>query len=113
MDDFCYVSRSAEEAGLGDRGAFIKDFYQEHPSVFSRTDDEVAEFREAKQIHVEGEGVPRPITCFDESSFPGLLCRSTTHIKAVVAHTLVCHPDPKILTLYRALNDRFVAICGD
>ena len=68
-----FVCRSADEAGLNDRHAadFEKNFYHEHPSVFARTDEEIAEFRAAKQIHVEGTGVPRPITIFEEASFPG------------------------------------------
>ena len=67
------MCRSAEEAGLSDRHTsdFEKNFYHEHPSVFARTDEEIEEFRKAKQIHVEGNGVPRPISAFEEASFPG------------------------------------------
>lgn len=39
--------------------------------MFARTDEEVEEFRNKKQIIVDGQGVPRPITVFEEASFPG------------------------------------------
>ena len=52
---------------------FEKNFYMEHPNVTGRTDDEVEAYRQTKQIHVYGEGVPKPVTTFEEASFPGLL----------------------------------------
>lgn len=52
----------------------------------ARTDEEVAQYRAQRQIHVYGEGVPKPCTTFDEASFPGMLqrlvMRSTVQRKA-------------------------------
>lgn len=45
---------------------------QEHPAVRGRTDEQVAAYRAQRQIHVYGEGVPKPCTTFDEASFPGV-----------------------------------------
>lgn len=42
----------------------------QHPAVTARTAEEVDAFRHSKQIHVYGEGVPKPVTNFIEASFP-------------------------------------------
>ncbi len=52
---------------------FEKNFYMEHPAVRSRTDAEVQAYRQQRQIHVYGEGVPKPVTSFEEASFPGVV----------------------------------------
>ena len=49
---------------------FEKSFYKEDPAVSSRTQAEVDAFRKEKQITVQGKGVPRPVTTFDEAAFP-------------------------------------------
>lgn len=51
---------------------FDKDFYHEHPDVKARTDEDIKTFRKEKEIHIEGKGVPKPVTSFVEASFPGL-----------------------------------------
>ena len=51
--------------------AFEKNFYHEHPAVLERTPEATAEYRARREIHVEGTGVPKPVTTFDEASFPG------------------------------------------
>ncbi|KFH09795.1 putative ethylene-responsive RNA helicase [Toxoplasma gondii VAND] len=48
-----------------------KDFYVEHPSVASRTDEEVAAFLEANAMRIDGqEPKPRPVFSFEETGFP-------------------------------------------
>ena len=49
---------------------FTKDFYVEHPNVTARSDGEVASFRREKDINVEGSDVPKPVSSFEEASFP-------------------------------------------
>ncbi|KAL9104724.1 MAG: hypothetical protein Q9163_000336 [Psora crenata] len=49
---------------------FEKSFYKEDPTVTARTEREVAEFRRAKEIAVQGNNVPRPVHSFDEAGFP-------------------------------------------
>ena len=52
---------------------FDKNFYLEHPDVAARTQQEVDAYRVKKEITVEGADVPKPVTSFDEASFPGAL----------------------------------------
>lgn len=49
---------------------FEKRFYHEHPMVTSRSSEEVERYRRQKEIHVNGHGVPKPVTNFEEASFP-------------------------------------------
>ncbi len=51
-----------------------QNFYYEHPAVTARSESEVQRYRESRDIHVTGEGVPKPVTTFDEASFPGGCC---------------------------------------
>ena len=37
----------------------------------ARSMEEVAAYRQAREIHVEGQNVPKPVSTFDEASFPG------------------------------------------
>lgn len=59
-----------EKPDFTDLPPFEKRFYHEHPAVTSKTEQEIEEYRRAKQIHVTGKGVPRPVTSFEEASFP-------------------------------------------
>lgn len=48
---------------------FKKDFYVPHPAVANRSTYEVEQFRNSKEITIEGE-VPNPIQNFNEANFP-------------------------------------------
>ena len=52
---------------------FEKNFYHEHPAVTARSDTEIAAYRARREIHIEGHDVPKPVTTFEEASFPGKL----------------------------------------
>ncbi|KAH8831592.1 RNA helicase [Flagelloscypha sp. PMI_526] len=52
---------------------FEKNFYVEDKRVSARSEREVEEFRRSKEIRVQGRGVPRPVTSFDEVGFPDYL----------------------------------------
>ena len=54
---------------------FQKDFYQPHPSVIARSDDEVTRFKEAKAVKIEHCDL-RPVTSFAESGLPDDLMSS-------------------------------------
>ena len=56
---------------------FEKNFYVEHPAVTARSPADVDTYRKLREIHVQGSGVPKPCTTFEEASFPGegFLCR--------------------------------------
>jgi ATP-dependent RNA helicase DDX5/DBP2 len=58
---------------------FEKNFYREDPRVSARSDKEVEEYRRVKEMKIQGRGVPKPITAFDEAGFPDYLM---TTIKA-------------------------------
>jgi ATP-dependent RNA helicase DDX5/DBP2 len=49
---------------------FEKSFYKEDPAVAARTDAEVVAFRQEQAITITGRNVPKPVTTFDEASFP-------------------------------------------
>ncbi len=52
--------------------AFEKNFYVEHPDVQARGEAAVAQYRQQREITVQGSGVPKPCTTFEEASFPGI-----------------------------------------
>ena len=49
---------------------FEKDFYYEHPDVTKMTDAEVKAQRDAGQIIIKGENIPKPVQTFLQSGFP-------------------------------------------
>ncbi|KAH7441865.1 hypothetical protein KP509_03G059400 [Ceratopteris richardii] len=49
---------------------FEKNFYVEHPNVSAMTPNDVTSYRKKREIHVEGENVPKPVYTFDEACFP-------------------------------------------
>ena len=51
---------------------FEKNFYHEHPAVTARPDTEIAAYRARREIHIQGHDVPKPVTTFEEASFPGM-----------------------------------------
>ncbi|KIK57769.1 hypothetical protein GYMLUDRAFT_45959 [Collybiopsis luxurians FD-317 M1] len=55
---------------------FEKNFYVEDKRVSSRSDREIEEFRRSKEIRIQGRGVPRPVTSFDEVGFPEYLMKT-------------------------------------
>ncbi|KAG7451007.1 RNA helicase [Guyanagaster necrorhizus] len=55
---------------------FEKNFYVEDKRVAQRSERDVEDFRKAKEIRVQGRGVPRPVTSFEEVGFPDYLMTS-------------------------------------
>lgn len=49
---------------------FEKNLYHEHEDVKARSAEDIVAFREKKKVNVEGNALPRPITTFEEASFP-------------------------------------------
>ncbi|KAG7089671.1 ATP-dependent RNA helicase dbp2 [Marasmius oreades] len=52
---------------------FEKNFYIEDKRVSARSDREIEDYRRSKEIKVQGRGVPRPVTSFEEAGFPEYL----------------------------------------
>ena len=55
---------------MSDLVPFVKNFYQEAPSVSAKSPQEVAAYHQAKEITVKGRDVPKPISNFMEASLP-------------------------------------------
>ncbi|KAJ7480435.1 P-loop containing nucleoside triphosphate hydrolase protein, partial [Mycena galericulata] len=53
-----------------------KNFYIEDKAVKDRSDKDIEEFRQVKGMKVQGRGVPRPVTTFEEAGFPQYLMTS-------------------------------------
>eukprot|EP01023_Acetabularia_acetabulum_P061841 TRINITY_DN7524_c0_g1_i2.p1 TRINITY_DN7524_c0_g1~~TRINITY_DN7524_c0_g1_i2.p1 ORF type:complete len:624 (-),score=110.05 TRINITY_DN7524_c0_g1_i2:926-2668(-) len=66
------------QADFSNLPVFEKNFYLEHPMVTARSDMEIEAFRAQRQIHVYGDGVPKPITSFLEASFPEYVMKELT-----------------------------------
>ncbi|KAI9336226.1 p68 RNA helicase [Zopfochytrium polystomum] len=49
---------------------FQKDFYVQHPAVSARSESEIEEYRRKHEMSVNGKNPPRPVSSFDEASFP-------------------------------------------
>ncbi|GME77492.1 unnamed protein product [[Candida] boidinii] len=49
---------------------FTKNFYNEHPDVTKRSDEEITKFRNDNEMTIHGTDIPRPITSFEEAGFP-------------------------------------------
>ncbi|OIW04931.1 hypothetical protein TanjilG_15676 [Lupinus angustifolius] len=49
---------------------FEKNFYSEAPTVKAMTEDEVNEYRQQREITVEGRDVPKPVKTFHDVGFP-------------------------------------------
>ncbi|RKP24517.1 ATP-dependent RNA helicase DBP2 [Syncephalis pseudoplumigaleata] len=54
---------------------FEKNFYQEHPAVSARSNEEIAAFRAQHQMTVYGTNIPKPVTTFEEASFPSYVLK--------------------------------------
>lgn len=50
---------------------FEKNFYIESPSVASMSERDVEEYRQRREITVEGRDVPKPVKSFRDVGFPG------------------------------------------
>lgn len=53
---------------------FEKNFYIESPSVAAMSESEVEEYRQLREITVEGRDVPKPVKRFSDVGFPGIFC---------------------------------------
>ncbi|XP_048847119.1 probable ATP-dependent RNA helicase DDX5 isoform X1 [Brienomyrus brachyistius] len=66
---------------------FEKNFYQEHPDVTRRSNQEVEEYRRSKEITVKGRDCPNPTMKFHEASFP-------TYVMDVITKQNFTEPTP-------------------
>ncbi|EPQ54127.1 DEAD-domain-containing protein [Gloeophyllum trabeum ATCC 11539] len=77
---------------------FEKNFYVEDKRVSARSDREIEEYRRNKEIKIQGRGVPRPVTTFDEAGFPEYIM-STIRAQGFSAPTAIqCQAWPMALS---------------
>lgn len=50
---------------------FEKNFYVESPSVAAMSEKDVEDYRERREITIEGRDVPKPVTKFRDVGLPG------------------------------------------
>ncbi|XP_060520190.1 uncharacterized protein LOC132698244 [Cylas formicarius] len=55
---------------------FRKDFYVPHKNAKNRTQKDVDDYRDLKDIIVQGDNVPHPNFCFEESNFPDYIMQT-------------------------------------
>ncbi|KAJ1566233.1 ATP-dependent RNA helicase dbp2, partial [Cladochytrium tenue] len=59
---------------------FEKNFYVENPAVTNRPESEVVGYRRQHEMTVFGQNVPRPVTSFEEASFPAYVLTEVQHV---------------------------------
>lgn len=69
-DDSSFGNLPQQEWDISKLPQFEKNFYKEDEAVAARTDEEIAEFRKENQMTLLGDGIPKPVTDFDEAGFP-------------------------------------------
>ncbi|ESW07550.1 hypothetical protein PHAVU_010G139400 [Phaseolus vulgaris] len=57
---------------------FEKNFYIESPAVRAMTDAEVNEYRQQREITVEGRDIPKPVKTFQDAGFPEYVLQEIT-----------------------------------
>ncbi|KAG2379922.1 DEAD-box ATP-dependent RNA helicase [Vigna angularis] len=57
---------------------FEKNFYIESPAVRAMTDAEVNEYRQQREITVEGRDIPKPVKTFQDAGFPEYVMQEIT-----------------------------------
>ena len=68
---------------------FEKNFYVESPAVVAMSEKEVEQYREQREITVEGRDVPKPVTNFRDVGLPGTYLnvgRKTVSLSVEVEH---------------------------
>lgn len=69
-------SGSPRKLNLDGLPHFEKNFYSESPAVRAMTEAEVTEYRQLREITVEGRDVPKPVKTFNDAGFPGTLANA-------------------------------------
>jgi ATP-dependent RNA helicase DDX5/DBP2 len=60
---------------------FEKNFYQEHPDVTARGDQEVEIYRKKHQMNCFGPNIPKPCFTFEEASFPSYVLKEVEKLR--------------------------------
>jgi len=58
---------------------FQKNFYSEHPTVSSRSPQEIQAFRMKHMMRLTGQGIPNPIQTFAEANLPSYILKEIAH----------------------------------
>ena len=78
---------------LSELPQFEKNFYREHINVQNRSAEEIASYRNKREITLVGRNVPKPVFTFEEAGFPGkkdkdFICDIFAHFLSTVVAIL-------------------------
>ncbi|XP_065212087.1 uncharacterized protein LOC135839805 isoform X2 [Planococcus citri] len=71
-------SLRAPKWDLSKLSSFQKNFYNPHPNVLSRSDEEIDSYRNEKEITLKGDNIPKPIRSFTEAGLPDFILKELT-----------------------------------
>jgi ATP-dependent RNA helicase DDX5/DBP2 len=77
---------------------FEKNFYIEDERVSRRSDQEITDFRNAKEMKIQGNNVPRPITSFEEAGFPDYILSEIAAMGFKEPSSIQCQAWPMALS---------------
>ncbi|KAK8844128.1 ATP-dependent RNA helicase DBP2-A [Kwoniella newhampshirensis] len=77
---------------------FEKNFYVEDPRVTARSEKEIAQFRADKQMKIQGQNIPRPITTFEEAGFPDYIMTEIRAMGFTAPSAIQCQAWPMALS---------------
>lgn len=97
-DDSDFGNLPKQEWDLEKMPQFEKNFYKEDPAVTERTDEEVTAFRKENQMSLIGDGIPKPVTNFDEAGFPPYVLKEVKQQGFEKPTAIQCQGWPMALT---------------
>lgn len=77
---------------------FEKNFYKEHEEVASRSDEDIRAFRKEHNMTVYGQDIPKPVTTFEEASFPNYVLKEITSMGFPSPTAIQCQGWPMALS---------------
>ncbi|OCF40589.1 ATP-dependent RNA helicase DBP2-A [Kwoniella heveanensis CBS 569] len=77
---------------------FEKNFYVQDPRVTERSEKEIAQFRADKQMKIQGQNIPRPITTFEEAGFPDYILSEIREMGFTAPSAIQCQAWPMALS---------------
>ncbi|WVF65366.1 ATP-dependent RNA helicase DBP2-A [Kwoniella sp. CBS 6097] len=77
---------------------FEKNFYVQDPRVTERSEKDIAQFRADKQMKIQGQNIPRPITTFEEAGFPDYILSEIREMGFTAPSAIQCQAWPMALS---------------
>lgn len=77
---------------------FRASLSSEDKRVSARSDREVSDFRAEKQMKIQGQGIPKPVTSFDEAGFPDYILSEISKMGFKEPSPIQCQAWPMALS---------------